>query len=60
LVIERPKRAEKSHQDRKPTIIDVAKTARVGVMTVSRVINEYDTVRPKTRAKVMAANAKVG
>jgi len=59
-VIKQPRRGEKSLQDRKPTIIDVAKTARVGVMTVSRVINDYDTVRPKTRARVLSAIAKVG
>ncbi len=46
--------------ERRPTIIDVAKAANVGVMTVSRVINNYATVRPKTRAKVMSAIEKVG
>lgn len=45
---------------RKPTIIDVAREARVGVMTVSRVINNYKTVKPSTRAKVISAIAKVG
>src|ERR1035437_3000933 len=29
-------------------------------MTVSRVINNSDTVKPKTRAKVMKAIAKIG
>ena len=43
-----------------PTIIDVAREAQVGVMTVSRVINNYKTVRPTTYAKVMKAIAKVG
>jgi LacI family transcriptional regulator len=45
---------------RRPTIIDVAREARVGVMTVSRVINNYETVKPATRAKVVNAIAKVG
>ncbi|MFC5864815.1 LacI family DNA-binding transcriptional regulator [Acidicapsa dinghuensis] len=45
---------------RQPTIIDVAREAHVGVMTVSRVINNYDTVKPVTRAKVMSAIARVG
>jgi LacI family transcriptional regulator len=45
---------------RRPTIIDVAKEAHVGVMTVSRVLNNYDTVRAATRAKVMKAIAKIG
>ena len=50
----------KSKNERRPTIIDVAKEARVGIMTVSRVINEYPTVRPSTRKKVLAAIAKIG
>lgn len=45
---------------RRPTIVDVAKEAKVGIMTVSRVLNNYDTVRPNTRAKVMKAIAKIG
>ena len=45
---------------RRPTIIDVAKEARVGVMTVSRVLNNYDTVRDATRSKVLKAIAKIG
>lgn len=44
----------------RPTIIDVAREAHVGVMTVSRVINNYETVKPVTRAKVMNAIARVG
>lgn len=45
---------------RRPTIIDVAREANVGVMTVSRVINNNETVKPATRAKVMSAIARVG
>ncbi len=51
---------EKSRRGRKPTIIDVAREAHVGVMTVSRVINNNKTVRPGTYAKVMNAIKKVG
>jgi LacI family transcriptional regulator len=47
-------------RSRRPTIIDVAREAHVGVMTVSRVINHYKTVRPSTQAKVMSAIARVG
>jgi LacI family transcriptional regulator len=46
--------------NRRPTIIDVAKEAHVGVMTVSRVLNNYNTVRAATRAKVIKAIAKIG
>lgn len=52
--------ARKAATERRPTIIDVARAANVGVMTVSRVINNYATVRPKTRAKVMSAIERVG
>jgi len=47
-------------EERKPTIIDVAKEARMGVMTVSRVINDHPGVRPKTKSRVMAAINRVG
>jgi LacI family transcriptional regulator len=53
------KRARQSENNR-PTIIDVAKEAKVGVMTVSRVLNNYVTVRATTRAKVMKAIVKIG
>lgn len=45
---------------RKPTILDVAKKAGVGLMTVSRVINNNASVRPTTRKKVLAAIAELG
>jgi LacI family transcriptional regulator len=47
-------------QVRPPTIIDVAKEAKVGVMSVSRVINNHPSVKSSTRAKVMKAIAKIG
>lgn len=43
-----------------PTIRDVAKVARVGLMTVSRVINNHPSVRASTRKKVEAAIAQLG
>ena len=39
---------------------DVARIARVSMITVSRAINLPDKVAPKTRARVMAAIAKIG
>jgi LacI family transcriptional regulator len=46
--------------DRNPTILDVAKQAGVGLMTVSRVINHYPSVRPSTRKRVLAAIEELG
>lgn len=43
-----------------PTIRDVAKVARVGLMTVSRVINNHPSVRVSTRKKVEAAILQLG
>jgi LacI family transcriptional regulator len=43
-----------------PTIRDVAKLAKVGLMTVSRVINDHPGVRPATRKKVNAAIETLG
>lgn len=42
------------------TMYDVAALAGVSHQTVSRVINEHDSVRPATRAKVLAAMAELG
>ena len=39
---------------------DVARMARVSMITVSRAINQPDKVTPKTRARVEAAIAKIG
>lgn len=47
-------------RDRRPTIIDVAKAASVGIMTVSRVLNNHPAVKAATRKKVMSAIARVG
>jgi LacI family transcriptional regulator len=47
-------------QSSTPTIRDVAKLARVGLMTVSRVINNHPSVRATTRKKVEAAIAHLG
>jgi LacI family transcriptional regulator len=46
---------ESRRQRAAPTILDVAKQAGVSAMTVSRVINGEQSVRPATRAKVRAA-----
>jgi LacI family transcriptional regulator len=43
-----------------PTIREVAKLAGVGLMTVSRVINDHPSVRPKTKKKVQAAIEELG
>ena len=51
---------KKPQHGRPPTIIDVADEAKVGVMSVSRVINNHPSVKASTRAKVMKAIAKVG
>ena len=45
---------------RNPTIREVAKLARVGLMTVSRVINNNPAVRSSTRKKVEAAIVHLG
>jgi LacI family transcriptional regulator len=45
---------------RPPTIIDVAREAKVGVMSVSRVINNHPSVKLSTRSKVMKAIARIG
>jgi len=53
-------RSMKSSEVRKPTIREVAKLARVGLMTVSRVINNHPSVRASTRKKVEAAIVQLG
>ncbi len=42
-----------------PTVIDVAKEANVAPMTVSRVVNTPDKVKPATREKVLRAMDKL-
>lgn len=44
----------------RPTIREVAKLAGVGLMTVSRVINDHPAVRPRTRKRVLAAIQELG
>ncbi len=51
---------KKSQIGKPPTIIDVAREAKVGVMSVSRVINNHPSVKASTRAKIMKAIAKTG
>lgn len=43
-----------------PTIKDVAREAGVSITTVSRVLNQYADVNPKTRAKVLKVIEKLG
>src|SRR5690349_12456184 len=43
-----------------PTIYDVAKTAGVGVGTVSRVLNNSTQVSPETQEKVVSAISALG
>lgn len=50
----------KHAETKKPTIREVAKLARVGLMTVSRVINNHPSVRASTRKKVEAAIVQLG
>lgn len=50
----------KQAPERPPTIREVAKLAHVGLMTVSRVINNHPRVRPGTLKKVNAAIAALG
>jgi LacI family transcriptional regulator len=45
---------------KKPTISDVAREAGMGVMTVSRVLNDHRSVSDKARKRVLAAIAKIG
>jgi LacI family transcriptional regulator len=54
------KKGKTARRDRPPTIIDVAREADVGIMSVSRVINNHPSVKPSTRAKVLKAIAKTG
>ncbi len=46
--------------ERRPTLREVARRAGVGVMTVSRVINNHASVQPSTRKKVEAAILHLG
>lgn len=50
----------KKKESRNPTVHDVAKLAGVGLMTVSRVVNNQPKVRPATRKRVLSAIAQLG
>src|SRR4051794_15462447 len=45
---------------RGPTMHDVAAIAGVSHVTVSRVLNDYPSIRPETRDRVLAAIAALG
>lgn len=45
---------------RKPTIHEVAHLAKVGIGTVSRVLNNHPSVRPETRSRVLASMQQLG
>ncbi|GAA1916650.1 LacI family DNA-binding transcriptional regulator [Microbacterium aoyamense] len=47
-------------QNRRPSMVDVARLAGVAHVTVSRVLNDPESVRLDTRARVEAAIAEVG
>ena len=46
--------------DRQPNMYDVAKLAKVSHQTVSRVVNNYPSLRPETRARVERAMEELG
>ena len=52
--------AEDNFLKRSPTIRDVAREAKVGVGTVSRVLNSSPQVSPKTRERVLDAIQRLG
>jgi DNA-binding LacI/PurR family transcriptional regulator len=53
-------RARSKSAPRQPTILDVARTARVSKSTVSNVLRDAREVAPDTRQRVLDAIAKVG
>ena len=50
----------KVEKSKAPSMVDVAREAGVGLVTVSRVLNEPDVVRPETRQRVNDAIARLG
>lgn len=46
--------------DRQPTMSDVARAAGVSAITVSRVLNDYEFVKPATRERVLTAVEATG
>jgi DNA-binding LacI/PurR family transcriptional regulator len=49
-----------SKKSKAPSMVDVAREAGVALVTVSRVLNEPDAVRPDTRRRVTDAIARLG
>lgn len=54
------KKRTKGGTNRRPTLADVARAAKVSVMTASNVANNRSLVHPKTRERVSAAIEKIG
>lgn len=52
--------AEGNGRGRPPNMVDVARAAGVAHITVSRVLNGHDSVRPETRRRVEEAIARLG
>jgi LacI family transcriptional regulator len=50
----------RKRENRRPTVREVAQLAGVGMITVSRVMNNQPSVRPATRKRVLAAIAQLG
>lgn len=50
----------RKRENRRPTVREVANLAGVGMITVSRVMNNQPSVRPSTRKRVLAAIAQLG
>jgi LacI family transcriptional regulator len=50
----------RKREKRRPTVREVADLAGVGMITVSRVINNQPSVRPATRRRVLAPVAELG
>jgi LacI family transcriptional regulator len=60
-MVAKPKRKlRKSAPRSEPTIREVAKLAGVGLMTVSRVLNDHPSLKEKTKKKVRAAIESLG
>ena len=49
-----------TQRSRAPSMVDVAREAGVGLVTVSRVLNEPEVVRPETRIRVQEAIDRLG
>jgi LacI family transcriptional regulator len=47
-------------RDKPPTIVDVARAAGVGIMSVSRTLNHHPGVKESTREKVQKAMERIG